>query len=112
MKKKNFLICFGIIQFVNVIGVIYFVIQYFDIFHTMPIVSFNDLSAIQYEEKTNLSYIKDIKYGKVISKEKKVNTSTPGKKKIVIIIENNYGKKRKYQFFVNVKKIENNTSYN
>lgn len=50
---------------------LYSFIQYFDIFHTMPIVSFNDLSATQFEERTNLSFIKKIKYGKVISKEKK-----------------------------------------
>ncbi len=104
MKKKSFfIICFGIIFFINLIS---FVIQYFNIFHTMPIVSLNNLSATQYEEKTNISYIKNIKYGKVISKEQKIDTTTPGKKKIIIIIENNYGKTRKYQYFVNVKKKE------
>ena len=104
MKKKSFfIICFGIIFFINLI---FFVIQYFKYFHTMPIVSLNNLSATQYEEKTNISYIKNIKYGKVISKEQKIDTTTPGKKKIVIIIENNYGKTREYQLFVNVKKKE------
>ncbi len=75
----------------------------------MTIVSLNDLSATQYEERTDVSYIKNIKYGKVISKENKIDTTTPGEKKIVFIIENNYGKTREYQFFVNVKKMENNT---
>lgn len=50
----------------------------------MPIVSLNNLSATQYEEKTNISYIKNIKYGKVISKEQKIDTTTPGKKKIIM----------------------------
>lgn len=82
MKKKSFfIICFGIIFFINLI---FFVIQYFNIFHTMPIVSLNNLSATQYEEKTNISYIKNIKYGKVISKEQKIDTTTPGKKKIIM----------------------------
>lgn len=103
MKKKYFIICFCILYF---IGFISFVIQFFDIFHTMPIVSLNDLSATQYEERTDISYIKNIKYGKVVSKEKKVDTTTPGEKKIVFIIENNYGKTREYQYFVNVKKKE------
>ena len=83
-----------------------FVIQYFDIFHTMPIVSLNDLTASQYDERTDVSYVKSIKYGKVVSKEKKVDTTTTGEKKIVLIIENNYGKTREYQFFVKVKRKE------
>lgn len=101
--KKNHL---GIIFFIGVIGLLYFTIQYFDIFHTMPIVSLNDLSATQYKERTDISYIKNIEYGKVVSKEKKVDTTTLGEKKIVLIIENNYGKTREYQFFVNVKNKE------
>lgn len=101
IKKKYIIVSFIVIYFSICL---YSFIQYFDIFHTMPIVSFNDLSATQFEERTNLSFIKKIKYGKVISKEKKIDTTTPGKKKIVIIIENNYRKKRKYQFFINVQK--------
>ena len=82
------------------------IIGFFDIFHTMPVVSLNDLSATQYEVKTDVSYIKNIKYGKIISKEKVVDTTTLGTKKIVIVIENNYGKARDYQFFVKVKKAK------
>lgn len=101
MNKKSLIICFGIIFS---ICLVYFIIQFFDIFHTMPIVSLNNLSAIQYEKKTNISYIKHIKYGKVISPIKEIDTSTPGKKKVIIIIENNYGKTKEYQFFVDVQK--------
>lgn len=105
MKKRKLIIivCFGIIFLITLIC---FIIQFFDIFHTMPVVSLNDLSATQYEVKTDVSYIKNIKYGKIISKEKVVNTTTLGTKKIVIVIENNYGKARDYQFFVKVKKAK------
>jgi hypothetical protein len=99
VKKKYFFISFIIFCF---IGLTFFIIQVFDVFHTYPIVTLNDLSATQYEERTNVSFIKDIKYGKVVSKEKLIDTATPGEKKVVVIIENNYGKKRKYQFFVNI----------
>lgn len=103
-NKKSYIIICSIVIYFSIC--LYFFIQYFDIFHTMPIVSFNDLSATQYEKKTDLSYIKNIKYGKIISKPKKIDTTTPGKKKIVIVIENNYGKAREYQFFVDVQKKE------
>jgi hypothetical protein len=43
---------------------------------------------------------------KIISKEKVVDTTTLGTKKIVIVIENDYGKARDYQFFVKVKKAK------
>lgn len=99
-NKKNIIIICCIVIYFSIC--LYFFIQYFDIFHTTPIVSLNELSAIQNEEVTNVSYIKNIKYGKLISKEKIIDTSTVGKKKIVFVIQNNYGKKMKYKLFVNV----------
>lgn len=100
MKKRIFIIGFAIFMFVFLI---YYIILFFDVFHTMPIVSLNNLSATQYEEKTDISYIKNIKYGRIVSASKKIDTSTPGKKKVVIKIKNDYGKIREYQFFVDVK---------
>lgn len=103
MKKK-----YSFIFFIALccISLLFFTIQHFDVFHTLPIVTLNDLSTTQYEERTDISYIKNIKYGKVISKPKKIDTTTPGEKRITIVIENNYGKKTKYQYFVNVEKRE------
>ena len=106
MKKKKILICFGVIYLLTCI---YFFISYFDIFHTVPVVSFSKkLEATQNETVTNISYIKEIKYGKVISNEKRIDTSTLGEKKIAITIQNNYGKKRDYTFYINIIKKENN----
>lgn len=86
---------------------VYFVIQIFDPFHTLPIVELKDnLTAEQNEKVTNISYIEDVRHGKVISKEENIDTTTLGKKKVKIEIENNYGKKREYIFYIDVKEVE------
>lgn len=86
---------------------LYFVIQIFDPFHALPNVELKDnLTAEQNEKVTNISYIKDVRHGKVISKEENIDTTTLGKKKIKIEIENNYGKKREYIFYIDVKEVE------
>lgn len=103
--KKNKIITIGIIIFLLIMG--YFVIQIFDPFHTLPIVELKDnLTAEQNEKATNISYIEDVKYGKIISKEENIDTTTLGKKKIKIEIENNYGKKREYIFYIDVIEVE------
>lgn len=76
----------------------------------MPIVSLNSLETYQGEDRTDISYIKNIKYGKIISEEKKADTSKLGKKKLIVIIENNYGKSMEYQFFITIKEKENKTN--
>lgn len=58
--------------------------------------------AEQYAEITNYYGIKSVKKGKIITKEKIIDTSILGRKKIKLIIENNYGKKREYQYFINI----------
>lgn len=99
--KKNKIIMIVIIIFLLIM--LYFILQIFDPFHTLPIVEVKDnLTAEQNEEVTDISYIEDVRYGKIASKEKNINTKTLGKKKIVIEIENNYGKKREYIFYVEV----------
>ena len=86
---------------------VYFVIQIFDPFHTLPIVELKDnLTAEQNEKVTNISYIEDVRHGKVNSKEENIDTTTLGKKKIKIEIENNYGKKREYIFYIDVIEAE------
>ena len=63
--------------------------------------------AEQYSEITNYYGIRNVDKGKIITKEKVIDTSHLGRKKIVLTIENNYGKKRKYQYFINiVEKLE------
>ena len=63
--------------------------------------------AEQYSEITNYYGIRNVDKGKIITKEKVIDTSHLGRKKIVLTIENNYGKKRNYQYFINiVEKLE------
>ncbi|MBQ2910415.1 MAG: hypothetical protein IJE53_06370 [Bacilli bacterium] len=103
MRKKVIIISTIILLLI----MLYFVIQMFDPFHTLPIVELTDnLTAEQNEKVTNISYIEDVRHGKVISKEENIDTTTLGKKKIKIEIENNYGKKREYIFYIDVKEVE------
>lgn len=103
--KRNKIITVSII--ICLLIMVYFALQIFDPFHSLPIVELKDnLTAEQNEKVTNISYIEDVKYGKVISKEENIDTTTLGKKKIKIEIENNYKKKREYIFYIEVIKVE------
>ena len=103
--KKNKIITVGIT--ICLLIMVYFALQIFDTFHTLPVVELKDnLTAEQNEKVTTISYIEDVKYGKVISKEENIDTTTLGKKKVKIEIENNYGKKREYIFYIEVIKAE------
>lgn len=62
----------------------------------------NDLT-VEINKKVKISsFIKSIEKGKIISKDDYIDTSTPGKQKITITIENNYNKKRDYTFYTKV----------
>ena len=103
--KRNKIITVSII--ICLLIMVYFALQIFDPFHTLPVVELKDnLTAEQNEKATNISYIEDVKYGKIISKEENIDTTTLGKKKIKIEIENNYGKKREYIFYIDVIEVE------
>lgn len=103
MKKTKTIVVTVILLLI----MLYFFIQIFDPFHTLPVVELKDnLTANQNEKVTNILYIEDVKYGKVISKEENIDTTTLGKKKVRIEIENNYGKKREYIFYIEVIKAE------
>lgn len=103
MKKE--LIMILIISFILILS--YFFSERFDIFHTLPIVELKDnLTAIHNRKVTDISYIRNIRYGKIVSKEKNIDTKTLGKKKVTIKIENNYGKKKEYIFYIEVIKPE------
>ena len=103
--KRNKIITVSII--ICLLIMVYFALQIFDPFHTLPVVELKDnLTAEQNEKVTDISYIEDVRYGKVVSKEKKIDTKTLGKKKVVIEIENNYGKKREYIFYIDVTEAE------
>lgn len=99
--KKNKIITVAITICLSIM--VYFALQMFDPFHSLPVVELKDnLTATQNEKVIDISYIEDVRYGKIVSKEKKIDTKTIGKKKVVIEIENNYGKQREYIFYVEV----------
>lgn len=105
MKKNKRII---VVLIIFLIIALYFTLQIFDPFHTLPVVELKDnLTAEQNEKVTNISYIEDVRYGKVISKEENIDTTTLGKEKVKIEIENNYGKKREYIFYIEIIKADN-----
>lgn len=73
-------------------------------FNEIPTVVLKENLTISKNEKVKVSdFIKKIEKGKIVSKDYYIDSSNYGKQKIVIKIENNYGKKREYQFFIEVK---------
>lgn len=99
--SKKLLIFFTFALFF--ITTFYYFTKITNIFHELPQITLKDkLYAIQDEEVEDTSYIKEVKYGKIIGKPKKIDTSKLGKKKITITIENSYRKKRQYSFFIEI----------
>lgn len=98
MKKKNKIII-GII-----ICVVIVLINLFDYYYNQlpTVILKDDLTATVLSDVTNLSFIEKIEDGIVISKEEKIDTTSLGKKEIVVVIKNKYGKERKYKYFIDV----------
>lgn len=70
-------------------------------YNQLPEVILNDnLTVYTFDDVTSLSFISKINNGTIISREEKIDTSTAGKKEVVITIKNKYGKKRDYKYFV------------
>ncbi len=65
-----------------------------NVFQTFPEIEWNKHDNI-YQNDDIYSYdlIKNIKYGKIVSPNEKIDTSVPTKKNIHYIIENKYGKR-------------------
>ncbi len=65
-----------------------------NVFQTFPEIEWNKHDNI-YQNDDIYSYdlIKNIKYGKIVSPNEKIDTSVPTKKNIYYIIENKYGKR-------------------
>ncbi len=99
--KKNKKITI-IIIFIIFIIVLSFLIITYKINELPSVILQNNLSVEQNEKVKISSFIKSIEKGKIISKDDYIDTSTPGKQKITITIENNYNKKRDYTFYIEV----------
>lgn len=94
-------------KFLSVVAsliILILVINFVDIqYNQLPqVILKNNLTAYVSEEVTNLSFISEVKNGSIVSKEEKIDTSTIGKKQVVIIIKNKYGKKRDYRYFITI----------
>lgn len=73
-------------------------------YNRIPIIALkDDLTVFMSEDVTNLSFVKDLKNGIIVTKEEKIDTSTIGKKKIVLTIKNKYGENMDYIYFIEVK---------
>lgn len=102
-KNKKFFIaicCFTVFSFI-----LYFWNMNFNPYYYYPKIESNyKLQVEQYSEITNYYGISSISNGKITTKEKVIDTSKIGKKKIELIIENKYGKKREYTYYIDVVK--------
>ena len=102
-KNKKFFIaicCFTFFSFI-----LYFWNMNFNPYYYYPKIESNyKLQVEQYSEITNYYGISSISNGKITTKEKVIDTSKIGKKKIELIIENKYGKKREYTYYIDVVK--------
>lgn len=101
--KKNKMITLCIVIVVAIV-----LINLFDYYYNqLPnVILKGDLTVNISSEVTNLSFVEKIEGGTIISKEKKIDTSSTGKKEVIIIIKNKYGKERQYKYFINVIDID------
>lgn len=102
MKKNNLIV----ICIIIILAII--LINFFDYYYNqLPnVILKEDLTVNVSSEVTNLSFIEKIEGGTIISKEKKIDTSSTGKKEVIITIKNKYGKERQYKYFINVIDID------
>lgn len=100
MKKKVIII----ICLILIIWLITDFLLFFNPLNELPNVILVEDLTTKKDAKVKVSeFIEKIEKGKMVSKNYYIDTSEYGKQKIVIKIENNYGKKREYQFFIEVK---------
>lgn len=103
MKDKKKSTIFKVLIVLFWINCVYFFVMYSNILHTEPDIIWKDNFMVKQGEKVkNTSFIKEVRFGKIISKESYVNTSTVGKKYVKIVIKNIYGKTKSYEFHITV----------
>ena len=100
-KNKKWIIlicCFTVFSFI-----LYFWNMNFNPYYYYPQIEINNkIQVEQYSEITNYYGIKNISNGKIVTKEKIIDTSKIGKKEVDLVIENKYGKKREFTYFIDV----------
>lgn len=79
------------------------IVDFNHLYNQLPEVTLvEDLTVEKNDIVTNLQFIRNVENGKIISKQKKIDTSKIGQKKIVVAIVNKYGKQRPYQYFISI----------
>ena len=58
------------------------------------------------ETVTNISFVSEIQNGKITSEEKSIDTSTLGKRLILLNIKDDYGKDIEYYYTINIVECE------
>lgn len=77
---------------------------------TPEVITVDDLIVTQYEKVSDVSFVEKVINGKIISKEKEIDTSNLGKKKVTIEVENLSGEKYEFEFEVEVVEKDKNES--
>lgn len=99
VKKK---VVFGILITITILGVLVLGTYYYFYRQEVTVLLKEDLTVPFQTEVTNLSFIKKVKNGKVMTESQKIDTSKVGKAKIKLVLKNNLGRKEEYTFEVNV----------
>ncbi len=98
-SKKRIIITISILILLLVLG---FAIWWYLYEEKIEISLKKDLQVPYKSTVTNLSFIDYIKNGTIITKEKNIDTTKLGKKKITISFKNKYGRKEKKSFEITV----------
>lgn len=69
---------------------------------TPEVITVDDLIVTQDEKVSDVSFVEEVINGKIISKEKEIDTSNLGKKKVTIEVESFSGEKYEFEFEVEV----------
>lgn len=100
-KTKKLPIILIFILLISIIG-IFLYIQTSKIKHTLKVNLISDLT-VEINSKANLlSFIKEVKNGEIITKDKNIDTSKLGTQDLVITIKNYHNKEEQYSFKINI----------
>lgn len=77
---------------------------------TPEVITVDDLIVTQDEKVSDVSFVEEVINGKIISKEKEIDTSNLGKKKVTIEVESFSGEKYEFEFEVEVVEKDKNES--
>ena len=103
MKKKKRKNNKSIIIPIIILLIIFIISSYIYIKQNiLKITLINNLDVEINSEVKLLSFIKNIENGKILTKDKIIDTSTLGSQNIEILIKNNFNKKEKYHFKINI----------